>query len=56
VGQILGEYATQGGRLVKYLEKVHCLQSNFRSMTIVKIPREENVQADALARAGSAIE
>jgi ribonuclease HI len=56
VGQISGEYATQGGRLVKYLEKVHCLQSNFRSMTIVKIPYEENVQADALARAGLATE
>jgi hypothetical protein len=56
VGQISGEYATQGGRLVKYLEKVNCLQSNFRSITIKKIPRKENVQADALARAGSATE
>lgn len=56
VGQISGEYATQGERLVKYLEKVHYLQSCFRSMTIAKIPREENVQADALAKVGSATE
>jgi ribonuclease HI len=54
VGQISSEYATQGGRLAKYLEKVHSLQSYFRSMKIRKIPREENVQADTLARAGSA--
>jgi ribonuclease HI len=54
VGQISGEFATQGDRLAKYLEKVHGLQSSFRSMTVTKIPREKNVQADALARAGSA--
>ncbi|XP_062173536.1 uncharacterized protein LOC133878998 [Alnus glutinosa] len=54
VGQISGEFATQGGRLAKYLEKVHDLQSSFRTMTVTKIPRERNVQADALARAGSA--
>jgi ribonuclease HI len=56
VGQISGEYATQGSRLARYLEKVHYLQSNFRSVTIVKIPLEENTQADMLARAGSATE
>ncbi|XP_062176123.1 uncharacterized protein LOC133881194 [Alnus glutinosa] len=54
VGQISGEFATQGDRLAKYLEKVHDLQSSFRTMTVTKIPRERNVQADALARAGSA--
>lgn len=53
VGQISREYITQGDRLVKYLEKVHDLQSRFNSMTIMKIPREENIQADALARAWS---
>jgi ribonuclease HI len=45
VGQISGEFATQGDRLAKYLEKVHGLQSCFRSMIVTKIPR---------ARAGSA--
>jgi len=54
VGQISGEFATQGDRLAKYLENVHDLQSSFRTMTVTKIPRERNVQADALARAGSA--
>jgi ribonuclease HI len=41
VGQISGEFATQGDRLAKYLEKVHGLQSSFRSMTVTKIPREK---------------
>jgi ribonuclease HI len=54
VGQISGEFATQRDRLAKYLEKVHDLQASFRTMTVTKIPRERNVQADALARAGSA--
>jgi hypothetical protein len=54
VGQISGAFATQEDLLAKYLEKVHDLQSCFKSMTITKIPREKNVQADALARAGSA--
>ncbi|XP_062173678.1 uncharacterized protein LOC133879154 [Alnus glutinosa] len=54
VGQISGEFAAQGDRLAKYLEKVHDLQSSFRTLTVIKIPRERNVQADALARAGSA--
>jgi len=56
VGQISGEYAMQGGQLVKYLEKVHCLQSHFNSVTIIKVPREENTQVDMLARVGSATE
>jgi hypothetical protein len=54
VGQISGAFATQEDLLAKYLEKVHDLQSCFKSMTITKIPREKNVQADALARAKSA--
>jgi hypothetical protein len=54
VGQISGEFATLGDRLAKYLEKVHDLQSCFRTMTVTKIPHEKNVQVDALARAGSA--
>jgi ribonuclease HI len=40
VGQISGEFAAQEDRLTKYLEKVHGLQSCFRSMTITKISRE----------------
>jgi hypothetical protein len=38
VGQISGKFATQGDRLAKYLEKVHGLQSFFRSMAITKNP------------------
>jgi hypothetical protein len=38
------------------LEKVHYLQSRFNSVTIVKVPREGNAQADMLARVGSAAE
>ena len=34
----------------KYLEKVLCLVKKFKEANIVQIPREENVEADALAK------
>jgi NADPH-dependent 7-cyano-7-deazaguanine reductase QueF-like protein len=39
--------------MIQYLNKVHEYQSKFDRTAMTKIPREENVQADALSKMGS---
>jgi hypothetical protein len=39
--------------MIQYLNKVRKHQSNFERTAMTKIPREENVQADALSKMGS---
>jgi hypothetical protein len=39
--------------MIQYLNKVREYQSNFDRTAMTKIPREENVQADALSKMGS---
>lgn len=56
VGQINGDFAVQGGKLAKYLEKVHKLQSYFDRVVLTKVSREESACADALAQVGSGTE
>jgi ribonuclease HI len=43
----------QGEKMIQYLNKVQAYQSNFDRTAMTKIPREENVQADALSKMGS---
>lgn len=56
VGQINEGFTTQGDMMVNYLEKVCQFQSYFDEVVLTKIPREENIQADALSRVGSGTE
>jgi ribonuclease HI len=56
VGQISGDFAAQGDKMARYLEKVCQLQSHFDRVVLTKIPKEENVWADALSRVGSRTE
>ena len=49
VGQILKEYETKDERMAKYLLKVQESLSRLGEWVIEKIPRGDNVQADALA-------
>ena len=39
--------------MAKYLEKVKALLDQFKSHIVVRVPRSENLEADALARLAS---
>uniref|UniRef100_A0A2N9INB9 Uncharacterized protein n=1 Tax=Fagus sylvatica TaxID=28930 RepID=A0A2N9INB9_FAGSY len=53
VGQIKGEYEAREDRMKKYLKVVQTLLPHFQKVEFVQIPREENVDADRLARLAS---
>ncbi|KAI3762458.1 hypothetical protein L1987_52888 [Smallanthus sonchifolius] len=48
-----GSYAGKGERLIKYLEIVKQLSVKFKIFSIIQVPREDNVEADALANLAS---
>ncbi|XP_019701442.1 uncharacterized protein [Elaeis guineensis] len=50
VGQIQGEYEVQEPNMIKYLQNVKDLASNFATMNIQQISRMENVWADLLLK------
>ena len=54
MGQINGTYEAKEGRMKKYLEKVLRLVKKFKEVDFVHIPREENMEADTLAKEASA--
>ena len=54
IGQVNGTYEAKEGRMKKYLEKVLLLVKKFKEANFVQIPREENVEADVLAKEASA--
>ena len=54
MGQINGMYEAKEGRMKKYLEKVLHLVKKFKEVDFVHIPREENMEADTLAKKASA--
>ena len=54
MGQINGSYEAKEGRMKKYLEKVLRLVKKFKEVDFVHIPREENMEADTLAKESSA--
>jgi ribonuclease HI len=53
IGQIKGEYEAREDRMKKYLTVVQTLLPHFKKVEFVQIPREENVDADRLARLAS---
>ena len=54
MGQINGTYEAKEERMKKYLEKVLRLVKKFKEANFVQIPREENAEADTLAKEASA--
>ena len=50
MGQINGTYEAKEGWIKKYLEKVLRLVKRFKEANFVQAPREENVEADTLAK------
>ena len=56
MGQINGTCEAKEERMKKYLEKVLQLVKKFKETDFVQIPKEENMEADALAKEASANE
>ena len=54
MGQVNGTYEAKEGQMKKYLEKVLHLVKKFKEANFIQIPREENVEADTLAKEASA--
>ena len=50
VGQVNDEYKTKEDRMAKYLSLVKDAMTRFNEVFIVQIPREQNIEADALAK------
>ncbi|KAG5565187.1 hypothetical protein RHGRI_001176 [Rhododendron griersonianum] len=56
VGQVLGEYTVKEEIMQKYLDKVKAQIAKLQSFSIVRIPREENIEADYLSKLATAKE
>ncbi|XP_030963996.1 uncharacterized protein LOC115985174 [Quercus lobata] len=56
MGQVNGMYEAKEERMRKYLSRVMCLMKRFEKAKFVQIPREENVEADTIAKEASASE
>ena len=54
MGQVNGTCEAKEERMKKYLEKLLQLVKKFKEANFVQIPREENMEADALAKETSA--
>lgn len=53
VNQINREFQAKEERMAKYLGKVYTLLNRFENHLVTRVPRSENVEADALARLAS---
>ena len=56
IGQVNGICEAKDDRMKKYLKKVVRLVKKFKKADFIQIPREENVEADTLAKKASANE
>ena len=56
IGQINGTCEAKEDRIKRYLKKVAHFVKKFKEADFVQIPREENVEADTLAKEASANE
>ena len=56
MGQVNGMYEANEERMRKYLSRVMRLMKRFEKADFVQIPREENVEADTIAKEASANE
>ena len=54
ISQVNGICETKEERMKKYLSRLKCLIKKFKEATFIQVPREENMEADALAKAASA--
>jgi len=50
IGQVNRTYEVKEGRMKKYFNKVRCLVKKFKEASFIQIPREENMEVDALAK------
>ena len=53
MGQVNGMYEAKEERMKKYLSRVMRLVKRFEKADFVQIPREENVEADTIAKEAS---
>ena len=53
INQVNGTCEAKEGRMKKYLNKVRQLVKKFKEASFVQLPREENMEADALTKAAS---
>ena len=53
MGQVNGTCEAKEKRIKKYLNKVKRLIKKFKEASFLQVPREENVEANALAKATS---
>nr|GEW38985.1 reverse transcriptase domain-containing protein [Tanacetum cinerariifolium] len=51
--QVLGAYVAKEENMIKYLEKVKSLVSDFTNFSINQVPRSKNTKADALSKIAS---
>ena len=56
MNQVLQQYEAREDNMVAYLALVHSLTGKFKGIFVTQIPREDNVQADRLARLASSAE
>uniref|UniRef100_A0A2N9EFP7 Uncharacterized protein n=1 Tax=Fagus sylvatica TaxID=28930 RepID=A0A2N9EFP7_FAGSY len=56
VGQVNGEYEAREDRMTKYLKLVRNAMKWFDEVMLVQVPREQNTEADALAKLASSDE
>ncbi|KAL5572570.1 hypothetical protein UlMin_022167 [Ulmus minor] len=56
VNQVNSEYQAKGEKMASYLEKTKEILGQFDTVTITQIPRNENTNADALARLATGLE
>ncbi|KAL5563474.1 hypothetical protein UlMin_033221 [Ulmus minor] len=56
MNQVNSEYQAKGEKMAFYLEKAKELLGQFDTVTITQIPRNENTNADALARLATGLE
>ena len=50
IGQVNGTYEAKEERMKKYLYKVRRLIKKFNEVHFVQVPREENIEADTIAK------
>ena len=53
MGQVNGKYEAKEERMKRYLNKVRRLIKKFNEAHFVQVPREENMEADTLAKEAS---
>ncbi|XP_070057204.1 uncharacterized protein [Nicotiana tomentosiformis] len=53
VNQVYGIFDIKDEHMQQYVNKVQALLTQFKEWSIIRIPREENMEADALANLGS---